>query len=95
MLLAAGVWAGHRWGAVSQPTVGVPADVVPAAVVAQAEEIHSYCSRLAEGLHSGGYPADVAALAPAVAAEWRLRPTRTGRRVSGRCLTATSSGRRP
>jgi hypothetical protein len=40
--------------------------VLPAAVVAGAEEVHGICSRLALGLHSGGYPADVAGLAASV-----------------------------
>ena len=70
VLLAAGVWAGHRWATAARPAGGGPsADVLPAAVVAQAEEVHGYCSRLAQGLHAGGYPAAVAALAPAVAAD--------------------------
>ena len=64
VLLAVGVWAG-RHGSVA-PSVGTTADVLPAAVVARAEEVHGFCARLADGLHTGGYPADVAALAPAV-----------------------------
>ena len=57
--------AGHEWIAPPKP-INTTADVLPAAVVAQAEEVHGVCSRLALGLHSAGYPADVAALAAAV-----------------------------
>jgi anti-sigma factor RsiW len=67
-LLAVGTWAGLR---LARPVVtprprAVAADVLPAAVVSQAEEIHGVCSRLALGLHSAGYPADIAALAASV-----------------------------
>ena len=70
MLLAVGIWVGRRTAvapvAPGPSNVTPVADALPAAVVAHAEEIHGYCSRLAIGLHAGGYPADVAALAPDV-----------------------------
>ena len=71
VLLAVGVWvgrhAGRTTGPVSFPNPGVPAaEVLPAEIVAGAEEVHGVCSRLAIGLHSAGYPADVAALPTAV-----------------------------
>ena len=71
ILLAIGIWVGHG---LVRPNAPVsqrgpdenPADVIPASVIAQAEEIHGFCSRLAEGLHSAGYPADIAPLAASV-----------------------------
>jgi anti-sigma factor RsiW len=71
ILLAVGIWIGHLLSRPESPTVGpgpeaLSADVLPASVVAQAEEIHGFCSRLAEGLHSGGYPADIAPVAASV-----------------------------
>jgi anti-sigma factor RsiW len=72
LLLAIGIWVGNRTarpGAPFQPLPGpdaTDAQVLPAAVIAQAEEIHGFCSRLAEGLHNGGYPAEVAPLAASV-----------------------------
>jgi len=67
-LLAVGTWAGFR---LARPVVipgpgPVAADVLPAAVVSQAEEIHGVCSRLALGLHTAGYPDNIAALAASV-----------------------------
>jgi anti-sigma factor RsiW len=71
ILLAIGIWVGR---ALVRPNAPVsqrgpdenPGDVIPASVIAQAEEIHGFCSRLAEGLHSAGYPADIAPLAVSV-----------------------------
>lgn len=70
VLLAGGLWIGRstKPPATPRPDV-VAADVLPAGVVARAEEIHGFCSRLAAGLHAGGYPADVAALAGSVQAD--------------------------
>jgi anti-sigma factor RsiW len=65
VLLVIGLWAGSRMARPTAPVVST-ADVLPAAVVSHAEEVHGVCSRLALGLHSGGYPADVAALATSV-----------------------------
>ena len=60
----AGIWSQRQAPSpVSNPSI---ADVIPASLVSHAEEVHGVCSRLALGLHSGGYPAEVAALAPAV-----------------------------
>lgn len=55
-----------RFAAPTSPRAVPTAAVVPADVVARAEEVHGFCSRLAAGLHNGGYPADVAPLAAAV-----------------------------
>jgi hypothetical protein len=68
VLLAIGAWIGHFVGrsgtSVSRTAVDTTsAPVIPASVISQAQEIHSYCSRLAEGLHNAGYPQDVAPLA--------------------------------
>lgn len=71
ILVACGMWIGRHLALLAvTPTTPDPitttADVIPAAVVAQAEEVHGFCSRLAQGLHSAGYPADVAPLASSV-----------------------------
>lgn len=71
ILLAIGIWVGH---ALVRPNAPVSqrspnensGEVIPVSVIAQAEEIHGFCSRLAEGLHSAGYPADIAPLAASV-----------------------------
>jgi anti-sigma factor RsiW len=71
VLLAIGIWVGRRMlpGAetVRQPSPNVfVADVLPASVISQAEEIHGFCSRLADGLHAAGYPEEIAPLAASV-----------------------------
>src|SRR5205807_2276645 len=72
ILLAFGVWVGQRSVRPMAPSPQLPGPdaisvpVLPAAVVSQAEEVHGFCSRLAEGLHTAGYPADVAPLAASV-----------------------------
>lgn len=71
ILLAIGIWIGRSFVRSSAPVSQRipeqnPADVIPASVISQAEEIHGFCSRLAEGLHCAGYPADIAPLAAAV-----------------------------
>ena len=71
VLLAIGVWVGHYSGRSRGPALQpgldtTTADVLPAVAIAQAEEIHGFCSRLADGLHTAGYPAEVAALASSV-----------------------------
>lgn len=71
ILLAIGIWIGRSFVGSSAPVSQRipeqnPADVIPASVISQAEEIHGFCSRLAEGLHSAGYPANIAPLAAAV-----------------------------
>jgi hypothetical protein len=71
ILVGIGVWFGQHWD--RSKTAGISpshemttAVVLPAATIAQAEEIHGFCSRLAEGLHSAGYPADLAPLSSSV-----------------------------
>ena len=71
VLLAVGAWAGYQIAKSSAPTSYVQrpsasAQVIPADIISQAEEIHGVCARLALGLHSGAYPTQVAALATAV-----------------------------
>ena len=71
ILVAVGVWVGRRSIPPEQivrqpaPDVGA-ADVLPASIISQAEEIHGFCSRLADGLHAAGYPQEVAPLAESV-----------------------------
>jgi anti-sigma factor RsiW len=71
LLLSVGIWVGHHSSA-RESTVPSPgldttaASVIPAASISQAEEIHGFCSRLAEGLHTAGYPAELAPLASSV-----------------------------
>ena len=71
LLLAFGLWAG-RYSQRSQRVAqrftpdSAAADVLPAIAISQAEEIHGFCSRLAEGLHTAGYPAQLEPLALSV-----------------------------
>jgi anti-sigma factor RsiW len=71
VLLVVGVWFGHhssRRGGVD-PRSGPDAtavEVIPASMIAQAEEVHGFCSRLADGLHTAGYPVELAPLASSV-----------------------------
>jgi anti-sigma factor RsiW len=71
LLLVIGIGIGHhsstRDRTVLRPGLDTTgADVIPAAFIAQAEEIHGFCSRLAEGLHTAGYPEELAPLASSV-----------------------------
>ena len=69
--VTAGLFAGTLW--VPRPS-GVPvaaAPVVPATVVAHAGRVHADCSRVADRLHSAGYPQDAGPLAAAVEQDLR------------------------
>lgn len=68
--LAAGMLAG-RWLPVAAPPPQVVItpprkSVVPVTLVAEASRIHGECSRLAEGLHTAGYPKEMGRLKQAV-----------------------------
>ena len=67
-LLLGGIAVGYRAARPAAPIgpVARTAEVLPASVVARAEQVHAECSRLAMRLHAGGYPADVAGLAASV-----------------------------
>ncbi len=91
-LLLGGLAVGYRAARPTPPVEHPAADVLPASVVAHAESIHADCSRLALGLHAGGYPADVAGLAADVEHDLGtlnpypdLRPIGFGFRGGGPC----------